>query len=500
MIQLTTHMYRPKNRTRELVRRTVVYTLMAVSLFVLLFVLTFYMLGYQFDPQTHTVWQTGLVQYDSYPRNATVAVDDTVIDQTQTKNTVAPGQHQFSMTLQGYETWRKTLHIQSNTVTNLNYARLVPTERRVSTVKRFTQPKLMSVAPSGRVALAIQHTSSGQPMAIVGDLTNTSSEKFTEAELDTTVLQGYDSSSTHHEYSFGEWAPNSRYALIKHQYHPAGKPAVTQWLRFDRQEPKKLVDISKIMGFDVKQLSFIGNNGRELYALQQNGDLRHVNIADGVISRPLIGDIKEFKLYGSDRLSYIAVTDTQRQAGIWKKDWQRPRVVAALPASDASPLTVQLSRYFNKDTVAFGMGNSLTIYRGDLGESDDDWQRFTANSQKLTFGFPVTEMLLSDNGRFILSKHASLLRSYDLERRTQSQDVQLRGGETLRWFDEFHFWHLDPDGMVVMREFDGDNAHQLLPGSDGYDAALSVDQKFIYALSAKDGTVTLSKLAMKVEQ
>ena len=45
-------MYQKKNRTKELARRTFVYTLMTLSLIILLTFLTFRMLGYTFDPNT----------------------------------------------------------------------------------------------------------------------------------------------------------------------------------------------------------------------------------------------------------------------------------------------------------------------------------------------------------------------------------------------------------------------------------------------------------------
>ena len=45
-------MYQKKNRTKDLARRTFVYTLMTLSLIILLTFLTFRMLGYTFDPNT----------------------------------------------------------------------------------------------------------------------------------------------------------------------------------------------------------------------------------------------------------------------------------------------------------------------------------------------------------------------------------------------------------------------------------------------------------------
>ena len=64
-----------RNRKKELARRTLVYALMTATLVVALCVLLFTMLGYRFNPTTREVEQAGLVQYNSFPRGATVAVD-----------------------------------------------------------------------------------------------------------------------------------------------------------------------------------------------------------------------------------------------------------------------------------------------------------------------------------------------------------------------------------------------------------------------------------------
>ena len=114
-------MYQKKNRTKELARRTFVYTLMTLSLIILLTFLTFRMLGYTFDPNTKELQQTGLVQYESHPGGALVYVDDMELRRTPTKSTVLPGKHTFSMKLDKYEPWQKTLNIKSDTVTILNY-------------------------------------------------------------------------------------------------------------------------------------------------------------------------------------------------------------------------------------------------------------------------------------------------------------------------------------------------------------------------------------------
>ena len=68
-------MTQEKTRTKELARRTFVYTLMVVTMISGLIFLMFNMLGYTFNSNTSQLQQTGLVQYTSYPGSAMVSVD-----------------------------------------------------------------------------------------------------------------------------------------------------------------------------------------------------------------------------------------------------------------------------------------------------------------------------------------------------------------------------------------------------------------------------------------
>ena len=74
--------------------------------------------------------------------------------------------------------------------------------------------------------------------------------------------------------------------------------------------------------------------------------------------------MESFKLYGTDRLAYVAADSSKDKkiAGIWKKDWKKPFVIRTFTA-DESPI-IRVSGYFNKDTVVLGADKRLTIYRG----------------------------------------------------------------------------------------------------------------------------------------
>ena len=210
-----------RNRKKELARRTLVYALMTATLVVALCVLLFTMLGYRFNPTTREVEQAGLVQYNSFPRGATVAVDSANLEITPTKNMVMPGQHQFSMKLTGYESWQKTVMIRSDTVTQLDYARLVPSERNIATMRDMTGVETTKFAPGGRYMLGIGVTAESRPMALWGDMRSADAPRFSEQLLDTTLLAGYDDElhpehpATTHSYLIHAWDGGGRFVIVQ---------------------------------------------------------------------------------------------------------------------------------------------------------------------------------------------------------------------------------------------------------------------------------------------
>ena len=122
-------------------------------------------------------------------------------------------------------------------------------------------------------------------------------------------------------------------------------------------------------GFVIKQISFAGTGAHTVYALQETGELRRVDLDSSTISSPILVGVESFKLYGDDRLSYLAVIDGKKVAGIWRRDWKEPFVIGTF-AADSTPV-IRISRYFNKDTVVLADGKNMTIYRGDISDSKD---------------------------------------------------------------------------------------------------------------------------------
>lgn len=494
-------MYRTKNRTHELIRRTIVYTTMVLSMIALLIILMLFMLGYRYDIASKTLKQTGLVQYDSFPRDAMVSVDDQQLARTRTKSTNLPGQHQFSMTIDGYEPWQKTLTIKANTVTHLNYARLVPTSKTTDTVRSFPKLESARFSPAGRFVIGV--ASQESPARIVwGDLRSTDRPQFTEQTLEGDILRSYAEDTHSHALNIKEWDLSGRYVILRHAYQTRDGRAHVQWLRLDRDKPREVTDVSRVIGLDVKDITFIGTGGNAFYVLQNTGELRRADVADNTISGPLLHGVQRFSLYGDDIIAYIGLNDAKLpHAGIWKKAWKKPQVVRQLTKAEANlSLHVAVSRYFHKDTVAVAVDKTITFYRGSLPGANDIGTEFSvADTKRFTLARPVASLEFNDDGRFILARDYVGFVSYDLEHHLLSQPAYVSHAQAIDWLDKFHVWTVQ-DGALVMQEFDGGNKHELVPATAGYDTALSQDERFIYYFhKAADGTVQLRVLYMTVK-
>ena len=489
-------MHQKRNRTKELARRTFVYALMTLAMVGLLAFLTFRMLGYTFNPNTKELQQTGLVQYESHPSGALVYVDDMELRRTSTKSTVLPGKHTFAMKLDKYEPWQKTVDIKSNTVTNLNYARLVPVNRETTEVKTLDTVQFVSLSPGGNFLIGFG-VKDKAPIMTIGDIRDTGKdkEKFTEHALSTSVLAGYSLSADNHIFSVVEWDRDSRYVLVKHVYPAENNTTGVQWLVFDRENSEKIIDITAMTGLGVKQIGFSGTGAHAVYILQDSGELRRVDLDSSTISSPILTGVESFKLYGDDRLSYIAIGDGKKVAGVWKRDWKHPFVIGSF-TTEEKPV-IRTSRYFNKDTVVLAVGQKMTIYRGDISDSKDQQKEFLKTAKIIKTENVTTNITLDNAGRFLVAQNGAMLQSYDLERQELSKVFNIGVAQEVKWLDNFYIRSISTSGKMEIREFDGTNAHTLLDAHKDLGAVLSSNQRYVYGLTVNAaGKIVLSKMNM----
>lgn len=497
-ILIPNNMHKNQSSRKEIIRRVAVYTLMMTTVVLLLIVLTLTVLGYRFNFQTQKVEQTGLVQYNSFPSGANIIVNGKSFNRTQSKGMLTPGQYQFSMQLDGYETWQKTLDIEAGTVTWLSYPRLVPTKKVVTTQHVFAGLSGVVASGDSRFMAGTRFDDSGQAQLTVIDVRNSREPKIQEYPLDLSTIIGPTTDvATEKTISVTEWSRSSRQILLRYSHKNEDSTSLTDWLLVDRESQSSVVNISKIVSFPLKDVKLASD--RSVYALQDNGDIRRVVIDNNTISRPLISGAESFSVYDETTLSYIGTTDHNRVAGILGQDWKAPVVIASIPGDDSQALSIQVSKYFNKDTVVVGRGSAVSVYRGLLPSTNEASVAFLQSGKDFTLNRSLKSLQLSGNGRFIIAEDDNGFVSYDLERLSVSQEVKKYNSQFVRWLDGYHIWQIDDMGELVMQEFDGVNSHKLVAIIEGYDVVLTPDGKYIYGFYAnEDGSIELRRLAMTI--
>lgn len=496
-------MYHNTTSAKEIARRTLIYTIMTLAVIGLIILLLWRNFGYRFNSESLKIEQNSLVQYDSFPRGAQVFINGNAFHATQTKGLISPGQHQFTMKFDGYETWQKTLDIKAGTVTHLVYARLVPQQKKHVGLREYPLLESARFAPGGRFMAGIGIVDN-VPKLFWGDVRSYNNPKFTETSLDTGQLMGYDAETTTHQFAVVEWDFAGRYVLVKHTYTPEGSEPKIQWLRLDRDNPKEITDISRIASIDITDAHFIGTNGNELYVLQHGGILRQLRLHDSSLSKPVLSQIESFVLYGNEVISYVGKEASVKVAGVWKKGWDNPRVMyRAANAEVNDTVSIMASRYFNKDTVVLAVNDTASVYRGALLPPTDESEavkEFLNSAKKISLGRTIKDITLSSNGRMVIAKDDAGFVNYDIERTTISPMIALDAKSDIKWLDEFYIWRRDGNGGLVMQEFDGTNAHVMAAVADGYDAALSPDGKYLYYFERSGDKLVLSQLRMTIEK
>lgn len=484
------------SRKKELARRTLVYALMTMSMIGLLIILMMVVLGYQFDINTRSVERTGLVQYNSFPRPATVSVDGRNIGRTQTKNNVLPGVRQFGVNLAGYEPWQKTLSIQAGTVTWLSYVRLVPTEKIIDSSLELPSIESVLTSPDNR-HMALWRMDEGVPTMGLIDFRDSDSPLISEQAPTTEQISGLDEANLaeSHKFTVTGWSGNSRYFITRHDYTMGDGTSHTEWLWSDRDSLASTVNLTTLLGLSPDEVKPM--TSRDVFILI-NQDVRQASIGSGTISKPLIGSVRSFSVRDDDTITYISQTDSDDLAGVWRRSGATPVTIASYPRSESNNLRILSSRYFNKDTVAVSFGQQVTFYRGDIPTTEDGLATFLQTANSFMFNREVNRLQFSGNGRFLLAEDGKGFVSYDLERQEVSQNVRKYSEAKIGWIDSYHVAQIDESGEMILQEFDGLNANKLMPVSPGFDHLLTQDDKYMYGWYRTNELVELRRLMMTI--
>lgn len=475
-------------------RRIIFSGIATLSVLIIATFAILFMLGYRLDSGNGRLEQGALMQFDSTPNGADVFIDGRNIgSRTGTKQTVVAGTHSIKMTKSGYQDWNRTLSINAGTLTWLDYIRLVPHDRPVQTVTTYETLTNLVISPDNKWALAQEKADT--PSFHLIDL-RAEEVKSSLLELPQSSYSDATTPDVTHSFAIVNWDNGGRYALIKHLYKDQ-----TEWIVADTQNIAQTVNITQLLSVGFSDIEFAGTSGKTFYALTTDGAIRKIDLAAATISRTFVTHVESFDLFDNTIISYVGLDPTdasKRVAGVYRDGDESPHVLRTINAADGG-LMVSFGRYFNDNYVALGEGSTVTLLKGSFPSSSSQDASSLAPLTSFELSGAVTALSFSPGSNYVLAQSGASFESYEIEhKRTEVGMLPTTAGASapvLKWLDGSHLWTDDAD-TLVMRDFNGINPFSIMTVVPGYDASLSQNGRFFYAVGKTDKGFHLQRVTM----
>lgn len=478
--------YTPQEKKKELAIRYFTYGVMSLAVVAISVICILLALGWGFDFKHNTVVQRALIQFRSFPANATIRQDNEELSfRTPGKINADIGPHAYTMKLDGYREWSKTVSLDAGELRWLNYTRFVPETVTTASVKEF--PLITGNLPSPDRKWMALYGDAAKPEVVLADLRDNGAVKFQTLALPATVYT--EVAGQPHTFQLVEWDFGARFLLIRHTI--ADK---TEFIRIDRTGQVAPVNISTTLNIAIADIHFSGTSGNVFYAKDAT-DLRKLDLAAGTISSPIATNASSFVLYKTDSLSYVSDKDDTRRVGVSVEGKNK---VALRTYDTTQPILTSISSYFSETYVAIARGTSVEIIKNPY---DSD---VSAKALK-TLTLPVTASWLqfSNSGRFVVAGTGTQFVTYDLETR-ETFSVNLPGksadnAKALQWLDDY-LLVATADQNLRLSEFDGANQQVITDVQPGMYVTLSDDGRLLYSISKTTGGAALQASQMTIQQ
>lgn len=478
-------MYRKPSKRQQTIRLVVVYSIMIVAVLILVSFVTLLMLGYRFNMDDGRLEQYALLQFSSSPSGATVSIDGEPINsKTPNKATVKSGIHDIKMWREGYKTWTKYVDIKPGTVKWITYPLLIPERINIETVKTY-EKVYYSLASDDKEKILVQEDESKPIFSLV----EIDSEKIQSSVL--TIDQSIFSASKKHSFKADKWDSSNRYVIIKHTFDNK-----IEWLVLDTQNANLTKNLTKIFNIPISTIDFVSSNGNRFYVLS-NGTIRELDLASETISKSLIDQVASFSYYEESKaIAFRSKPNSKNliNLGIYVSGDERAAIINSVSNKNINHIIT--SKYFNENYITISNGENVTIMSGSYPTSNSDEANSLKEFTSFKLDYEVEQISFSPSGQYVLVVNDNKYATYDLEYQTLNQSTisQDKINQTMNfeWLDNNYLWS-DNNNQLVIREFDGQNSHNINSVVTGQSVVMTKNERYIYSFNQLDSKIHLQR-------
>lgn len=484
-----------RKRKRK-IRVFVTNLLMFSSVLAIVITLVFITQGWTVDQGG--IEQGGLAQFASAPTGATVEIDQTTLyTKTNTKANVLPGTHEFKIWREGYETWYKKTDIKPGQVLWLNYARLIPKEKKTTKVLDFNKLVQSFSFSNRQKMLNISELENGYPEFSLTDI-RTDKPKQTNLTMPENLFDYNDQEKEDPTKLRGQFRiikisnDNSR-ALIKR----TGKDK-NEWVIIDINKPADSQNLTREFNIDFQGFEFISDDGVKILA-KTGENLRKVDIRDKTMTAAIADGVVEFSTYKKDAIAYTSKIKNSDKVSVnfLKLDTDKP---VRIKGEFSNQVKIRLAHYYNENYLHILDGERVLVYKKDFWPTDQKDNFGLAETIMLSFSADLLQT--NKEGRILMLSKKDQTYSYDLELNCGYElniNKNNKNETGVKWLDDFMIYDYI-NGFVTTYDFDGANKQTLVKASDSFPVVASENDKYLFYFNDDgSGRQSLNRLDMIIE-
>ena len=427
-----------------------------------------------------------MVQFFSSVTGATVEIgDQKLAEKTNTKTLLSAGTHEFKIWKEGYETWYRKTQVKEGEILWLNYARLIPKQKRIDSFLDIQNLKTAKVLPNKEKILIAQEDNK---KSIKFSLINLQNDTPNIKELGyLNVLQENNSKENSiSNVEIQEISRNNNRFIFT--YNQNGS---RHWLIGDVNNPSKFIDISK--DFNLNNIAKIEakNNEASILYIQDGQNLKELNVDSLTLSANILTDIETFTSRENIIASVQKKTNSENNTTYSihiRRDNKNMLIKDNIPTAP----TIALGRYYNESYVHVAIKDEIHIYKSS------NWSELMRLYKKIKANQDITSLNINDESRLLAIKTNSSTLMHDLETK-ETFTLDNNSPNKPIWIDNFHLANVANNSLSIV-DFDGANKHSLMPSLENMPIVLSGNDKFLYTLSTNsNGNISLLRLRMILE-
>lgn len=485
----------PKKSRAHQIRLMIGYVLMAIAIGLATVVLVYSAYGYGVNTKTGNVIANGLLFVDSSPSGASIYLNGASQNSSTSARLVLPaGDYSLALKKSGYRDWQRKVALSEHTIDRFVYPFLFPAKLVTANLKTYTsQLALISQTPDRHWLLVqIPGTDPGTVSFDQYDTTKLTQDSTT-ISLPSSLLTNADQSGS--ALSEVEWSTDNVHLLLLHTYQGG-----QEFIVLDRQNPDKSFNVNKMFNVMPTQVALHNKKVDQLYIYQQDGGtLRIGDTSKGTLDAPILQNILAFKAYGSNLLAYI--TSAGAPAGeVTARIWDSGKTYLLYTFTAGDHYLIDAAQFQGHWYYVAGSSGTdrVNVYEDPLDQ---------LKNQSVGKASPLvslrqqgcTDVLFSDNTRFIEVQSGQSLAVYDLEQQDYyhyTLKAPLDG--PLHWMDG-HRLIGSSQGTVFVMDYDSTNQQLLLPTllATGGDFDRDYHHLFTFTPTTSGASISLQSTDMR---